>query len=101
MDNELTFRRSNLYPHSLGLIQRLCLSLTIQPVFIPLGEPWRNGEIESFQKTFEEAFFCSPNFTTNKKLCLEPVNFEDYLDDYYIYSCLNGNTSNRALDEGV
>jgi len=37
MDNELSFRGSNRYPHSLGLVLRLCLLLGIQPLFIPPG----------------------------------------------------------------
>ena len=45
MDNKLSMRGSNQYPHSFGLVIRLCVSLG-QPLFIPLREPWRNGIIE-------------------------------------------------------
>jgi len=41
MDNKLPARGSNRYPHSFGLVIRLCLKLGIQPIFIPLKEPWR------------------------------------------------------------
>lgn len=99
MDNELSFRGSNRHPHSLGLVLRLCLSLRIQPVFIPMGEPWRNGEIERFQDTFDKAFFRSQIFSSFKELSLEAPNFEDYHNEYYIYSCLNGKTPNRTLQE--
>ena len=71
MDNELSFRGSNRYPHSLGLVLRLCLLLKIQPMFIPQGEPWRNGEIERSQDTFDKAFFRSQKFLSFKELCLE------------------------------
>ena len=47
IDNELTFRGSNRYPRSPGLIIRLCLHFGVTPVFIPIGEPWRNGLIKS------------------------------------------------------
>ena len=43
MDNILSLRGSNQYPNSLGLVMRLCLYLGIQPMFIPIREPWRNG----------------------------------------------------------
>ena len=99
MDNELSFRGSNRYPHSLGLVLRLCLLLKIQPVFIPQGEPWRNGVIESFQDTFDKAFFRSQWFPSFKELCLEAPKFENYHNEYYIYSCLNGKTPNRILQE--
>lgn len=99
MDNELSFRGSNLYPHSLGLILRMCLSLGIQPIFIPQREPWRNGEIESFQNTFDKAFFRSQKFNSFKELCLEALNFEEFHNEHYVYSCLNNKTPNKTLKE--
>jgi putative transposase len=99
MDNELSFRGSNRYPHSLGLVLRLCLLLRIQPMFIPQGEPWRNGEIESFQDTFDKAFFRSQKFLSFKELCSEAPEFENYHNEHYIYSCLNGKTPNQTLQE--
>lgn len=99
MDNELSFRGSNRYPHSLGLVLRICLLLRIQPMFIPQREPWRNGEIESFQGTFDKAFFRSQKFFSFKDLCLEAPHFENYHNDHYIYSCLKGKTPNQALQE--
>lgn len=99
MDNELSFRGSNRYPHSLGLVLRLSLLLKIQPVFIPQGEPWRNGEIESFQDTFDKAFFRSQMFLSFKDLCDEAPIFEDYHNEHYIYSCLKGKTPNQVCKE--
>lgn len=99
MDNELSFRGSNRYPHSLGLVLRLCLSLGIQPVFIPQGEPWRNGEIESFHATYDKAFFRSQKFASFKELCLEAPEFDDYHNDHYLYSCLKSKTPNQILQE--
>lgn len=78
LDNELSFRGSNRYPHSLGLVLRLCLSLNIQPIFIPQGEPWRNGEIESFQDTFDKNFFRAQRFSSFHHLFSEAPQFEDY-----------------------
>lgn len=99
MDNELSFRGSNRYPHSLGLILRLSLLLKNQPMFIPQGEPWRNGEIESFQYTFDKAFFRSQMFLSFKDLCDEAPRFEDYHNEHYIYSCLKGKTPNQVCKE--
>ena len=42
MDNRLDFRGSNLYPGSPSKLMRVCLDLGVQPVFIPLREPWRS-----------------------------------------------------------
>jgi len=57
MDNQLPMQGSNQFPHSFGIVIRLCLSLGIQPLFIPLREPWRNGIIEHFQNVFDKMFF--------------------------------------------
>ncbi|MDR9366396.1 MAG: hypothetical protein RI575_13740 [Balneolaceae bacterium] len=57
MDNELAFRGSNRYPRSFGTVIRLALALGIAPVFIPVGEPWRNGIIERFNHTWDRRFF--------------------------------------------
>jgi len=43
LDNQSPFRGSDRHPRSFGIVIKLCLSLNIQPVFIPLNEPWRNG----------------------------------------------------------
>jgi hypothetical protein len=99
MDNELSFRGNNRHPHSLGLVLRLCLLLGIQPVFIPQGEPWRNGAIESFQDTFDKVFFRSQRFLSFKELCDEAPRFEYYHNEHYIYSCLKGKTPNQVCKE--
>jgi hypothetical protein len=64
LDNELSFRGSNRHPRSPGLVIRLCLHFGVQPVFIPIGEPWRNGVIEKFNDTYNRKFFlwCSTGF---------------------------------------
>ena len=92
VDNELCFRGSNRYPRSLGLVLRLCLSLEIQPVFIPPREPWRNGEIENFQKTFDAAFYRSQFYPSFKELCGKAREFEHYHNEHYIYQCLQHQT---------
>ncbi len=57
MENELSFRGSNRYPHSFGQLIRLALSQGVTPVFIPQAEPLRNGIIEKFNDTFDKKFF--------------------------------------------
>lgn len=97
MDNELSFRGSNRYPRSFGIVIRLCLSLGVQPVFIPVGEPWRNGQIESFQNLFDKVFFRSQHFPNYKALCEEAKVFENFHNNNHVYSCLKGKTPNASL----
>lgn len=62
MDNILPLRGSNHYPHSFGVVIRLCLDLGIQSLFIPLKESWHSGIIEHFQHVFDKIFFRTQYF---------------------------------------
>jgi len=78
MDNLLPCRGSNRYPHSFGMIIRLCFYLGIQPVFIPIREPWRNGIVEHFQYDFDRMFFRSQHFDHFDQLCQKVKEFEQF-----------------------
>jgi len=92
MDNKLPMRGSNRYPHSFGLVIRLCLYLGIQPVFIPIGEPWRNGIIERFQDVFDKMFFRSQYFKSFYHVVSQSKGFEVFHDNNHRYSTLEGRT---------
>jgi len=92
MDNILPTRGSNRYPHSFGLVVRLCLKLGVQPVFIPLNEPWRNGIIERFQNVFDKMFFRSQLFDSFDHLIKESKVFESFHNHNHRYSTLHGKT---------
>lgn len=92
LDNELSFRGSNRYPRSLGLILRLCLYYGVQPVFIPIGEPWRNGEIERFNDTYDKKFFRRQWFSSYAMLKRQSKNFQSFHNRHHRYSCLRGKT---------
>jgi putative transposase len=91
-DNELSFRGSNRYPRSLGLILRLCLFFGVNPVFIPVGEPWRNGEIEHFNDTYDKKFFRRQWFSSYAMLKRQSKNFQRFHNRHHRYSCLKGKT---------
>lgn len=92
MDNELSFHGSNRWPRSFGEVLRLCLALGVEPVFIPVGEPWRNGEIERFQDTFDRRFFRTQFFASFEALKQEALVFEEAHNLRHRYSCLKGRT---------
>jgi len=92
MDNFLPCRGSNRYPHSFGFIIRLCLYLGIQPVFTPIGEPWRNGIVEHFQLNFDRKFFRSQAFVHFEELCQKAKEFEQFHNRHHRYSTLGGLT---------
>jgi hypothetical protein len=92
IDNELSFRGSNRYPRSPGLVIRLCLYFGVQPVFIPIGEPWRNGVIEHFNDTYNKKFFRRQWFASYAMLKRQSKNFQRFHNRHHRYSCLKGKT---------
>lgn len=91
-DNALSFRGSNKYPRSPGLVIRLCLYFGITPVFIPVGEPWRNGCIEKFNDTYDKKFFRRQWFPNYRALKRQSKNFQRYHNKHHRYSFLKGKT---------
>ena len=91
-DNELSFRGSNKYPRSPGLVIRLCLHFGVQPVFIPIREPWRNGSIEKFNDTYNCKFFRRQWFHSYAQLKQQSKNFQRFHNKHHHYSYLKGKT---------
>ena len=92
LDNELSFRGSNKYPRSPGLVIRLCLYFDIQPVFVPIREPWRIGVIEKFNDTYNKKFFRRQWFYSYSHLKRQSKNFQRFHNKHHRYSCLKGKT---------
>ena len=101
MDNNSPVRGSNRYPHSFGLIIRLCLSLGIQPLFIPINEPWRNGIIERFQDVFDKTFFRAQYFESFAHLLQQAKGFEAFQNQNHHYSTLEGKTPVEKLSGNI
>ena len=97
MDNELSFRGSNKYPRSFGLVIRLCLHFGVQPVFIPISEPWRNGVVEKFNDTYNKKFFRRQWFHSYTTLKRQSKNFQRFHNKHHRYSCLKGKTPYEVL----
>ncbi len=95
MDNELAFRGSNRYPRSFGIVVRLALALGIAPVFIPVGEPWRNGIIERFNHTWDRHFFRSQIFTGFEHLGQASRQFSRFHNSHHRYSTLGHETPDQ------
>ena len=98
MDNALTFRGSNRYPRSFGLVIRLCSHFGVTPVFIPIAEPWRNGVIESFNSTYDKKFYRSQWFASYATLKRQSKNFQRFHNRFHRYSCLKGKTPLEEIE---
>ncbi len=97
LDNELSFRGSNRYPRSPGLVIRLCLHFGVTPVFIPISEPWRNAVIESFNDTYNKKFFRRQWFKSYAQLKRQCKNFQTFHNNHHRYSCLKGKTPMEVM----
>jgi len=95
-DNALSFRGSNRYPRSFGPVIRWCLLNKVEPIFIPQGEPWRNGCLEKFHDTLENQFFRQITFNDFEHFCTEAKEFNEYHNQFYRYSPLGGSTPNET-----
>jgi putative transposase len=98
-DNELSFRGSNRYPRSFGIVLKLCLYHGVQPVFIPVGEPWRNGAIERFNDTYNRQFFRRQWFPSYEALKRQSKNFQRFHNRHHRYSCLKGKTPLEVMQQ--
>lgn len=99
MDNMLQTQGSHRHPHSFGLVIRLCLHLSIQPLFIPIKEPWRNGIVERFNDDFDKKFFRAQFFKNFAYLCQQAKGFEIFHNEHHRYSTMHGRTPNQQVSK--
>lgn len=96
-DNEATFYGSPAHPRGLGRPIRLCLLHGVQPYFIPVAEPWRNGVVEKFNDHWRQKFFTRVPMESTDDLVRESLKFEQRHNAHYRYSKLRGRTPLQAL----
>jgi IS30 family transposase len=92
MDNCLDFRGSNRHPRALSKLMRVCLDLRIQPVFIPLSEPWRNGVVENLNGLLDRFLFRANTFETEKQLHKAVQRMETTINTTHRLPALEGKT---------
>jgi putative transposase len=99
VDNELVFYGSRQYPRGMGILIRLCLLHDVQPWFIPMAEPWRNGVIEKFNDHYQNGFLQRVVIRGEKDLSQQSLAFEQKHNTRYRYSKLKGQTPHGRLQK--
>jgi putative transposase len=92
MDNCLDFRGSNRHPRAPSKLMRVCLDLGIQPVFIPLREPWRNGVVENLNGLLDRFLFRTHTFATEKQLHKAVQRMQTTINTTHRLPALQGKT---------
>jgi len=92
MDNCLDFRGSNRHPRSPSKLMRVCLDLGVQPVFIPLREPWRNGVVENLNGLLTRFLFRLQTFETETQLHKAVQRLETTINATHRLPALEGKT---------
>jgi putative transposase len=98
LDNEMVFYGSPTYPRGMGQLIRLCLSYGVEPCFIPVREPWRNGVVEKFNHHWLQGLLQKVKMHTVAELKDQTLSFEHRHNSRYRYSKLNGKTPLQSLD---
>jgi putative transposase len=97
VDNALCFSGSLAHPRGMGKLIRLCLWHGVEPVFIPVREPWRNGAVEKFNDHWGDKFQRRVDMTTATDLTRESLAFETRHNLEWRYSGLAGKTPMQVL----
>jgi transposase InsO family protein len=99
IDNAMSFLGSPRNPRAVSQFVRLCLLHDVEPWFIPMAEPWRNGNIEQFNDHYQQKFLRKVIMTSTDELAAGTMAFEQRHNSSYRYSKLGGNTPIKALSE--
>jgi len=97
VDNEMVLYGSQNHPRGMGCLIRLCLANGVEPWFIPLAEPWRNGVVEKFNDHYRSGFLRRVAMKGIDELRRESLVFEQKHNTRYRYTKLQGRTPQLAL----
>ncbi|WP_225072570.1 helix-turn-helix domain-containing protein [Desulfuromonas sp. CSMB_57] len=97
IDNTMSFFGSLRHPRAMGPLIRLCLHNGVEPWFIPMAEPWRNGMVENFNDRYQQRFLGKVVMASIEELKTGSLAFEQRHNSRYRYSKLKGGTPLKAL----
>ncbi len=90
MDNDSAFSGGSKAPRLFGDFVRLCLALGIEPIFLPVGEPKRNGVVERLNGLWSHAFWNRRHFRSVAHVKRAGPDFAAWYEHHYYPPALNG-----------
>ncbi|NTU56827.1 MAG: transposase [Anaerolineales bacterium] len=83
LDNDAAFCGGYKAPRIFGQFVRLCLSLGIELIFLPIAQPECNGEVEELNGLWGHAFWERRRFTSFAQVCrTSPTFVHWYMTDH-------------------
>ena len=83
MDNDAAFCGGYKVPRVLGACVRLCLYVGCEPIFIPYGEPERNGLVERLHALWDQAVWKRRRFRGFAQVQRTQPRFQAWYATYY------------------
>lgn len=96
MDNDAVFCGGYKTPRVMGQFVRLCLYVGIEPIFLPVREPQRNGDVERIHQLWDQAFWKRRRFRSVAQVIQRSSEFETWYAHSYQPPTLNGQTPAQA-----
>lgn len=91
-DNEGAFCGGHTHPRIIGRVVRLCLLCGVEPFFIPVRDPDRNCEIETFHSLWCQAFWTRQTFSDIDDVARKSPGFSQWYHHTYRPPRLEGKT---------
>jgi putative transposase len=96
LDNDSAFMGGERTPRRFGAFVRLCLYLGIELIFVPPGEPKRNGVVESLNGLWARGFFERDHFRSVADVKRKSRRFVTWYQQRYAPPALAGLTPGEA-----
>jgi len=96
IDNDAVFCGGYKVPRVFGQFVRLCLYVGIEPIFLPVREPERNGDVERLHELWDQAFWKRRRFRSVSHVIRFSPEFEAWYAHSYQPPALNGQTPAQA-----
>jgi putative transposase len=96
LDNDAAFNGGYKVPRVFGAFVRLCLYVGIEPIFLPVGEPKRNGVVERLHELWSQTFWRTHRFDTLAAVRRAAPQFLRFYTERYHPPPLQGTTPGQA-----
>lgn len=96
LDNDAAFCGGYKAPRIFGQFVRLCLSVGIELIFLPVAQPEHNGEVEEVNGLWGHAFWERRHFASFAQLCRASPTFVQWYMTEYVPPFLIDTTPQQA-----